>query len=308
MKHRIAILAGGTSCEREVSLVSGKAVFDALLTKGLNVVLIDPKDDLIQQLKTHKITLVFIALHGTYGEDGTVQKILEDNGFIYTGPGIEASRIAFDKGKTQTLLKEKGIPIADFNLITKAEPHSSSRFGVLPLVVKPTRSGSSVGITIVREAGEFEKACREALKFSDTIMVEKFIQGRELTVSVLDDRPLPIIEIIPARPFYDYDAKYKDTGTRYEVPAKLTTDEAQQINTLALKTYQVLGCEVMSRVDFILPKTGKPVVLEVNTIPGMTNKSLLPKAAKAAGMEFPDLCVSILEMSLLKKLVLKNNP
>jgi D-alanine-D-alanine ligase len=261
----------------------------------------DPKENLIDQLKSENISLVFIALHGTFGEDGTVQKILEDNGFIYTGPGVEASRIAFDKGRTQTLLREKGLPVADFYLITKAEPYHSSRFGVLPLVVKPTRSGSSVGITIVRETGEFEKACHEAFKYSDTVMVEKFIPGRELTVSVLDDKPLPIVEIIPKRAFYDYEAKYKDTGTTYIVPAQISPIQAAEISRLALQTYKTLGCEMMSRVDFILSNEGKAYVLEVNTIPGLTSKSLLPKAARAADIEFPDLCVKILEASLRKK-------
>ena len=213
--EKIVVLAGGSSCEREVSLVSGKAVYDALISRGLDVRLLDPTGDLIGELKKNQCTLVFIALHGTFGEDGTVQQLLEDNGFAYTGPGVEASRLAFDKAKTQTLLSREGIPVPDFKILTEATSYDAGLFGALPLVVKPSQSGSSVGISIVREPGDFEKACREALKFSSSILVERYIPGRELTVSILDDAPLPIVEIIPNRPFYDYEAKYKYTGTTY---------------------------------------------------------------------------------------------
>ena len=299
--ERIAVLAGGTSCEREVSLVSGKNVLDALQSQGLQVLWVDAVGDFMSKLKEEKITLVFIALHGTFGEDGTVQRLLEKEGIAYTGPGPRASETAFDKYKTQVLLKREGISVPEFALLDNISQAKNNAPFDFPLVVKPTKSGSSVGVTILAGKEGYETACREAFKYSDTVMVERFIAGRELTVSILGEQPLPVVEVIAQRKFYDYEAKYGNAGTRYEVPAKLSAPQAEKVTQESMKAYRALGCRMMSRVDVILAPDDTPYVLEVNTIPGLTSKSLLPKAAAAAGVDFPALCVRILTMALAER-------
>lgn len=301
---KIAVLAGGPSCEREISLISGNAVQAALRERGYDAFLVDPdtRGDFSIDLKRRGVTAAFIALHGTFGEDGTIQKILERAGILYTGSGPEVSRLSFDKSLTQSLLKEKGVLVPDFTLVRSGES-SQPPFDV-PLVVKPSTSGSSVGITILKDAADYARALNEAFKYSDTAVVERFILGRELTVGILDGRALPVVEVVAQRNFYDYEAKYKDNQTRYDAPAKLEPTEAASITAAALRAYQVIGCEVMARVDVILGTDGRPYVLEANTIPGLTGKSLLPKAAKAAGIEFPDLCVRILELSFKRQRVI----
>ena len=302
-REKIAVLAGGTSCERDISLISGRNVLEALQSTGLNVLWVDAVGDFMDQLKRQKVTLAFLALHGTFGEDGTVQRLLEKERILYTGPGPRASELAFDKSKSQAILKKEGIGVPDFVSYTKI-----SRAGVrspfsLPVVVKPAKAGSSVGVTIVTDAAGYVPAVEEAFRWSDVILVEKFIAGRELTVGILGEETLPVVEVIAKRQFYDYEAKYGDAGTRYEVPAKLSRKEADAIQKAALKTHHALGCERMSRVDLILASDGALFVLELNTIPGLTAKSLLPKAAQKAGIDFPALCVKILSMALLSKKV-----
>ena len=299
--ERIAVLAGGTSCEREISLISGKNVFEALIAKGLNVLRVDAVGDFMTKLKEEKITLAFIALHGTFGEDGTVQRLLEKEGISYTGPGPRASELAFDKAKTQALLKQEGISVPEFTVLTGiSQAKNKVPFG-FPLVVKPAKAGSSVGVTILAQNEGYEEACREAFKYSDTVVVERFIAGRELTLSVLGEKPLPLVEVIAQRKFYDYEAKYKDSGTRYEVPAQLSASQAEKVTHEAMRAYEVLGCRMMSRVDVILTPEDRPYILEVNTIPGLTSKSLLPKAAAAAGIDFGALCVRILTMTIAER-------
>ncbi len=302
MSQKIAVLAGGPSCERNISLISGKAVFDALKSKGISAVLIDPVGDFIGTLKRENISFVFLALHGTFGEDGTVQRLLDKEGIGYTGSGPRASEWAFDKSKAQKIFKDAGLRIPEFHLLKKGESLKSEGHFSWPLVVKPSASGSSVGISIVSDKKDYERACLEAFKYSDTVLIEQYIEGRELTVSILNGRALPIVEIIVRRKFYDYEAKYKDAGTVYEVPAKLTAAEEMEIKEIALKAYEALGCDIMARVDILLDRQSKPYVLEVNTIPGLTGKSLLPKAAKSDGLEFPDLCVKIIELSMQRVL------
>ncbi len=295
---KIAVLAGGPSCEREISLISGKAVYDAFCSKEIPAVLIDPVEDtFIEKLKREKCSIAFLALHGTFGEDGTVQRILEEHGIFYTGAGEEASERAFDKWKTQTILKEAGIRVPSFHLIRKGEPLRIPQFISEPFVVKPTKSGSSVGVSVLSRAEDFENAAREAFRYSDAILVEAYIRGREITVGILGDEALPAVEVIAARSFYDYEAKYKDTSTRYACPAGLSSAIARELARIALATFRAVGCEVMARVDFILGSDGHPYVLELNTIPGMTDKSLLPKAANAHGIDFAGLCVRIIELS-----------
>lgn len=296
--RRIAVLAGGVSCEREVSLVSGKAVFDALVSLEYTAVFIDAADDFISEIRSSGATAVFIALHGTFGEDGVVQRILEKEGIPYTGSGPQASEIAFDKSRAQMLFAKAGLRVPEHRIFEKDGPRPAEAPLAVPFVVKPASSGSSVGITIVRYAEDAPAAYEEAFRWSDRVLVEKFIQGRELTVGILGDEPLPVVEVIPASPFYDYEAKYKSSSTRYEFPARLTPEETREVQRVAVEAYRALGCEVMARVDVILSEDGVPYVLEANTIPGLTGKSLLPKAAKAAGIDFPALCVKILDLSL----------
>ena len=305
-REKIAVLAGGTSCEREISLISGRNVLEALQSKGLNVLWADPATpDFIRILKENKVTLVFLALHGTFGEDGTVQRLLEKEGILYTGPGPRASELAFDKTKSQAILKKEGIRVPDFISYSKISQTPVRTPFSLPVVVKPAKAGSSVGITIVTDAAQVAKAVEEAFRWSDIILVEKFISGRELTVGILGEEPLPIVEVIVRRRFYDYEAKYGDAGTRYEVPAKISRKEADAVQRAALEAHRALGCERMSRVDLILAPDGTYYVLELNTIPGLTAKSLLPKAAQKAGIDFPALCVKILSMALSHRKVVQ---
>lgn len=307
-EEKIVVLAGGPSCEREVSLSSGKAVFDALSSRGLSVRLLDPVGDFIRELKKEKVTIVFIALHGEFGEDGTLQGLLEEANIAYTGSGPGASELAFHKSKSQFIFKQAKLPVPEFYVSAEKDfsGASSSKMN-FPVVVKPSAAGSSFGVSVVFSASDFQKACREAFRYSHEILVERYIRGRELTVGILEEKPLPIVEVMARRSFYDYEAKYKDAGTRYECPAKLEAGLARQLQKIAVHAHQALGCEVMSRADFILGGDGSVFLLEINTIPGLTGKSLLPKAAKAAGVDFPGLCVKILESSLKKRLLSWSN-
>jgi D-alanine-D-alanine ligase len=298
--EKIAILAGGPSCEREISLISGRSVQEALLSLGQPVLLVDAVGDFMPKLKQENISFAFIALHGTFGEDGTVQRLLEKEGIAYTGSGPLASEKAFDKELSQCLFKKEGIRVPLFAVLRSVEEGSNGAPFDFPLVVKPAKSGSSVGVSILKEADGYKKACEEAFRYSDTVIVESYIPGRELTVGILGDKALPVVEVIAGREFYDYQAKYEDCGTRYEFPARLAETEREAVVAEAMKAYQAIGSEVMSRVDIILSRDGKPHVLEVNTIPGLTPKSLLPKAAFAAGIHFPELCARIISLSMAK--------
>ncbi len=300
------MLAGGTSCEREISLISGRAVFDALKIRGLDVSLLDPaKGDFIAPLKNGGVSIVFIALHGSFGEDGTVQKMLDEAGIAYTGSSAAASARSFDKSIAQTIFKKIGLLVPESFALKKSDPLPKARSLKYPLVVKPAACGSSIGISILKRAEEFAEACRTAFMYSDVILIEQFIRGREVTVGVLGEEALPPVEVITPREFYDTQAKYKDSGTQYECPARLTLKETAELSKAALTAYHALGCEVMARVDFILGENSAPYILESNTIPGLTGKSLLPKAAKASGVEFPDLCVKILQLSVNRQGVRK---
>jgi D-alanine-D-alanine ligase len=300
-KEKIAVLAGGVSCEREVSLLSGKAVCEALSSLGFSVVPVDPVDGFLKTLKRESIRVAFLALHGTFGEDGTIQRLLDEAGIWYTGSDAAASGRAFDKAQSQSLFKKAGIRVPDHVFLKKGEKLPVQKIPSWPCVVKPASSGSSVGISLVAEAPALEKACREAFQYSDTVVIERYIRGRELTVGILDREPLPVVEVVVQRPFYDYQAKYGDFGTRYLFPAPLEGRLAEAIQHTALRAHEVLGCRVMSRVDILLSPDEKTYVLEVNTIPGLTAKSLLPKAAQAAGIDFPALCVKILQVSTALK-------
>ncbi|MBI3316023.1 MAG: D-alanine--D-alanine ligase [Candidatus Omnitrophica bacterium] len=294
-KGRIAVLAGGPSCEREISLISGQAVTEALKALGFSAVMLDPVDGFLDVLRREKIRVAFLALHGTFGEDGTVQKLLDRAGILYTGSSAAVSEMAFDKARSQVLFRKEGLRVPDHVFFKKGGRVTAEAILSWPCVVKPASSGSSVGVSLVPHKSGLEKAVFEAFDYSDTVIVESYIRGRELTVGILEEKPLPIVEIVAQREFYDYQAKYKDTGTRYLSPALLEPDLALEVTETALKAHRVLGCRGVSRVDIILGEDHKPYVLEVNTIPGLTPKSLLPKAARAAGIDFPALCVRILQ-------------
>jgi D-alanine-D-alanine ligase len=289
--RNVGVLMGGPSAEREVSLRSGAAVAAGLRTAGYEAVEID--------VTTNDVSIppgveaVFIALHGRFGEDGTVQALLRDRGIPYTGSGPDASRLAFDKVVSKRIFFEEKIPTPPWEVLTRNQAYTLP----LPFVVKPARQGSSIGIHIVRSGAEWTAAFLDALSYDDQVMVESFIEGRELTVGVVGDEVLPILEIRAPAGFYSYDAKYTRGRTEYLVPAPVRPDEAAKCRDAAWRTFQALGCSGMGRVDLRLSPGGEPYVLELNSIPGFTETSLLPKAARAAGIEFPALCDRILRMA-----------
>ncbi len=338
---RIAVLLGGSSPERLVSIASGKGIIRALRELGHEVVAIDPalgrnqipESELFSQaiettppsleflaklspknylaavesLVTDKFDLAFIILHGKWGEDGTLQSLLELASIPYTGSGIMASAIAMDKVMSKKLFVQHGIPTAQWFDYRKDSSHRAasikreiSKLGY-PNVVKPNDSGSSVAISIVRDEGALDAALDEAEKHSDVVLIEKYIPGAELTVSILGDQPLPVIEIRPHGGFYDYHHKYTKGMTDYLTPAPIEESFALKVQELALETFKSLGCRTFGRVDFRVGEDRIPYCLEVNTIPGMTETSLVPKAAAALGISFKELVARIVELSLKGK-------
>ncbi len=294
-KKKIGVLAGGWSVEREVSLRTGQAALNALLSCGYKAVLIDPDSRLPQQLLDAAIDVAFIALHGHGGEDGTVQGLLEIMRIPYSGSGVRASSMAMDKIIAKQLFGYHGLPTPGFDFVKPGETPADliSRCKRLPLVVKPSCEGSTVGIGIARNQEELAASLEVAARLNGTLMVEDYIEGDELTVSVVNDQALPIIQIVPQGGFYDYQAKYNSTSTRYLVPAPLAVETAGQIQAVALQACRVLGCRGAARVDFMM--AGQDFYcIEVNTIPGMTASSLLPKAAAAADISFEELVEMIL--------------
>jgi len=289
---KIGVLMGGLSSEREISLRSGKAVFEALKRKGYDAVCIDPAPDLGLILQRRKVDAAFICLHGTPGEDGTVQGLLEFMGIPYTGSGVLASAAAMDKIVTKKLLIYHAIPTPDFSV--NEHGRTTGKRIALPVIVKPATEGSTIGVSRVSVKKDLEKAIRIARRFGPKVLIEKFIQGRELTVGILNDLPLPVVEIRPMSGFYDFKSKYTPGRTEYRVPAPLLRRVSKRVQELALSAHRALGCNGASRVDFMLADGDDPYVLEVNTIPGMTETSLLPKAAREAGISFDDLVERIL--------------
>ena len=298
---KVAIIAGGPSSERDISLRSGRAVYEALRLEGLDAELVELDGrDAENQLKRHRPDIAFIALHGRFGEDGTVQKILEAMGIPYTGSGANASRLALDKIASRKIFEENNIPVPDYKILNKPSREALGSLS-LPVVVKPQNEGSSIGLSMARNEDEFDNACRNAFMFSPSIIVEKFIKAREITVGILEETALPVVEIIPENVFYDFDAKYKNKKTEYRVPAELPEGLAEKAQALALAAHQSLGCSDFSRVDMLLSPDGAIYVLEVNSIPGLTERSLMPKAAEAAGISFGKLCVKLLRLATENK-------
>lgn len=297
---RIGVLAGGPSSEREISIKSGRAVYEALKREGCDAIFIDVNEnieDLKATLDDEKIGIAFIALHGRFGEDGTIQKFLEGLRLPYTGSGPEASRLALDKLASKEIFKRKNINIPPYRTFRKGEKIDIDGLG-LPVVVKPRSEGSSIGLSIVRERRDLKKSVDKAFEYSDIIIVEKYIKGREITVGILNGRPLCVIQIKPGTDFYDYDAKYLSPETTYLVPAPIEKRIYEKSQLLGRKAHLALRCRGFSRVDMILGDDDEIYVLEVNTIPGLTSRSLLPKAAEHEGISFGDLCKRIVELAL----------
>jgi len=298
---RVAVLAGGPSSERDISIKSGRSVYNALKAEGCEVELLEiGKDDARKVLKRIRFDVAFIALHGRFGEDGSIQKILEDMSVPYTGSGVRASRSALDKIASRRIFEKNNIPVPEYKVLEKSDAKSFKGFKSAA-VVKPQNEGSSIGLSVARDAAGFRRACKKAFEFSDRIIVERFIKSREITVSILGKRALPVVEIIPKRTFYDFEAKYKDDRTKYEVPAKLPGDIYRKAQRLGLAAHNALGCSDFSRADMLLGEGGDIYVLEVNSIPGLTERSLLPKAANADGIGFGKLCLRLLRLAKINK-------
>lgn len=305
---KVLVLMGGTSEEREVSLNSGRAVFEALQEKGYEVESLDFNPKVLGDIEKINPDVVFIALHGKNGEDGTVQGYLELLGIPYTGSGVAASAIGMDKVLTKKILCYEGLPTAEFEVIFKNgfTPENFDagslieRFG-LPMVVKPPTQGSSVGTTIVRNKEDLLPAIEKALAFGNEVLIERFIAGTELTVAIIgneEPKVLPIIEITAQNEYYDYESKYTPGMSTHIIPARIPDEAGKLIEEIAKKAYRALKCRGFSRIDFILDQNGNPYILENNTIPGMTATSLIPDAARAAGISFPELVDKIVKMTV----------
>jgi len=296
---RIAVLKGGPGSEREVSLASAAGVTKALRARGADVTEVDVTGRDFTLPK--QVDVVFNIIHGTFGEDGELQAILDKCGVVYTGEGAEGSRLAFDKIETKKCFVKSGVPTAEFEVIKAGERPAME----IPFVVKAPRQGSSVGVSIVKQAGQLEPALCDVAQYDNTLLIEKFIPGKELTVGILGDFALPIIEILPQQNFYDFKNKYPflggGGGAKHLCPAPLDETTTKRVQELALAAHRALGLQVYSRVDFVLRDDNTPFVLEINTIPGMTEASLLPEAAAAAGIGYGELCERIIELSLMKR-------
>lgn len=294
----IGVLMGGLSAEREVSLRTGRAVLNALLEAGYLAVAIDAGRDLPARLAEERIEVAFIALHGRFGEDGTVQGLLEMLGIPYTGSGVLASSVAMDKVTTKKLLRYHQLPTPDFCIYRRGEDLELLLNGChdFPLVVKPAREGSTIGISIVRDRDELAAGIAAALRHDELILIEEFIAGAEVTVGVLAGEALPIIQVVPKGGFYDYHAKYTVGQTEYLLPAPLDGALQARLQEAAVAAYRVIGCEGAARIDFMVrEEQGEFFCLEVNTIPGMTETSLLPKAARHVDISFGELVQRILD-------------
>jgi D-alanine-D-alanine ligase len=297
LPKKIAVLMGGPGSERDVSLATGRGVSKALRSLGAEVVEVDVHDENFALPKD--VDLAFITIHGTFGEDGQLQEILEKRGMAYTGDGVEASRAAFDKILSKEKFREHDVVTPEWEVIEVGQRPTIS----VPLVVKPARQGSTVGVVIVKDASELDSAMTEAAKYDRKLLIEKFVSGRELTIGILGDQALPILEIIPKGGFYDFNNKYPflnpqaGGGAEHVCPAEIDPNKTKQVQKQALHAFRALGLVVYGRVDVLLPDSGSPSVLEVNTIPGMTEASLLPEAAAAAGINYVDLCARIIALS-----------
>jgi D-alanine-D-alanine ligase len=300
---KVAVLFGGNSAERDVSLHSGQAVLDALLAQNINAHGIDPKTYDVAQLKKDQFDRAFIVLHGRGGEDGTVQGLLTYLDIPFTGSGVLGSAIAMDKSKTKQIWQSYQLPTAPYQLILKASFNAQSAKTILDslggvAMVKPVNEGSSIGMAKVSTPAELIDALETAFKFDHLILLEAWITGEEYTVSMLNGEALPAIKMHTEHAFYDYKAKYESTSTQYFCPSGLSDSELSQLNQIAKQAFSVVGCEGWGRVDFMRDEQKNWYLLEVNTVPGMTKTSLVPKAAKQAGLTFEQLVVNVLKQTL----------
>lgn len=298
---RIGVFLGGTSKERPISLKSGTAVYEALIQAGQDAVLIDTANGFRSELKQKTIDIAFLALHGAGGEDGSIQKILDRFHIPYTGSGPEASGRAFNKGVTKRILKRAHILTPDYEMIDQKNWRRALNRWQPPYVVKPLQEGSSIGIFFVDRKNSNLDKIKSGLGQYGRMMLERKIEGREFTVGILGSRALPVIELRPKRQFYDFKAKYTKGLTEYLVPAPISGHVTKQLQKAALKTHEALGLQGFSRVDFKMDHEGRSYVLEANSIPGFTETSLLPKAARCVGLKFQDLCLYLLEQALSKQ-------
>ena len=299
---KVAVLMGGRSAERDISLMSGQAVLDALRREGVDAHRFDPAERPLEDLRRDHYARAFIVLHGRYGEDGTVQGALELLGIPYTGSGVLASALGMDKWRTKLLWQAVGIRTPRHALLDEASDFDAvaDRLG-LPLIVKPAREGSTIGISKVRAVAELPEAYARAAERDRLVLAEEFIDGAEVTVAVLQETALPLVRVEAAGGFYDYQAKYFSDETRYYCPSGLPSAQEQAIQAQALEAYRIVGCQGWGRVDAMLDSQGRPNFLEVNTAPGMTGHSLVPMAAKQAGIGFDELVSRILETSELAR-------
>lgn len=298
---KIAVLMGGWSAEREISLRTGKAVLSALKEERFNAIGIDVGRNIAENLKKKKIDFAFIALHGPLGEDGTMQGLLEILGIPYSGSGVLASALALNKIYAKQIFAQASIPTPAWFVINQSLVTSHQlRSLKYPLVVKPAAQGSAIGVSVVWKKEELPLAIRKARKLDKMLLVEEYIPGKEVTVGILGEETLPIVEIVPKSKFYDYQAKYAPGGSEHIIPARLEKGVAKKTALFALKAHRALGCRAYSRVDLRVDGKGEPWVLEINTIPGMTETSLLPDAARAVGISFNELVLRIIGHSLLE--------
>jgi D-alanine-D-alanine ligase len=300
----IGVLMGGTSSEREVSLRSGQAVVEALRSQGRKVVPIDVQSESLRELENLTIDVAFLALHGRFGEDGRIQRLLESRGIPYTGSGPEASRAAMDKVESKRLFRHRNVETPRHHVIMRGESlalwEQCARALGYPVVLKPRAEGSSVGVTVHEDCSTLLDGAAECFRHDAMGLMEKFIQGRELTVGILEGKALPLIELKPKSRFFDYNAKYKDPNTLYIVDPQISDLDKRRVQKAAKEAHDALGCEGFSRVDLILSPLCSVYVLEVNTIPGLTSRSLFPKAARAAGIEFPELCEKLVQSAFTR--------
>jgi len=291
---KVAVLMGGLSAEREISLLTGKAVLDALLEKGVNAEAIDVGHDVIEKLSQGNYDRVFIALHGRGGEDGKIQGVLDTLSLPYTGSDILGSALCMDKLRCKQLWQSENLQTPAWKVLAEEVDLESADELKLPIMMKPAHEGSSIGMSKVRNKTDIKSAWQQAKKYDDSVIAEQFIEGAEYTVAILEGKALPVIKLETDNDFYDFDAKYESEQTRYLCPCGLSEKEEQQIQALALKAFNVVGASGWGRVDLMMDAQGKAWLIEVNTVPGMTSHSLVPMAARAAGLEFPELVVKIL--------------
>jgi D-alanine-D-alanine ligase len=300
---QVAVLYGGRSSEREVSLKTGAACAEALASRGLAVTLVDAGLDVAERLRACGAEVAFIALHGRHGEDGSIQGLLESMGIPYTGSGVLASAVAMDKVISKLLFKDLGLAVAEYRVFPPAQAltlHGKDFPFTFPVVVKPACEGSSVGVSLVKDPTHLAAACAEAARWKGEVIVEKYVKGKEVQVAVLDGQAMGVIEVVPANEFYDYAAKYTAGTTQYYYPARISEADTRKLMEAAELAHRGLGCAGVTRTDFILTAEGTAFILEVNTLPGMTASSLVPKIAAGNGLPFPELCERLLDGAALK--------